>query len=418
MSDCSARILNITRLTFDSYLNLNCESEGLYRVPGSGPQVKHWQRRFDQGNFTFPRLSLHSQLTVYAEFDVDLLSEQELYDPNTIGSMLKTWLRELPTEIFPQDLQHSLAVELQQDNPNFNMIGQPAPQKLRDTLSELPPFNYYLLFAITCHLSLLLSHQERNRMDLNNLSICIGPCLSLERWLFNYLVGDWRNCWQGCWTEKQQLDEEKRLEDPGYMPPSSSGGTTYQSYSSRGIAETMSGLEIDERAVSSGGESGSSGRNNSFHTDTQGHQNSSSRSKHSQQSSRNMSGSRNTRPSAENMRDASMRTSSSNRHHDGSKPSTYVPAGPHQSQPQPPPQAYNGHGVPQTTGHRAAHILMAKQDAQRRPTTADTRGANASPRESSVPASPSTSRPPRLHHRSQSDLPLSPSQATFPEHLR
>lgn len=28
---------------------MNCESEGLYRVPGSGPQVKKWQRRFDQG---------------------------------------------------------------------------------------------------------------------------------------------------------------------------------------------------------------------------------------------------------------------------------------------------------------------------------------------------------------------------------
>jgi hypothetical protein len=86
-----------------------------------------------------------------------LLSEQELYDPNTIGSMLKTWLRELPTEIFPQDLQHALAAELQKENPYFNVMGQPAPQKLRDALSELPPFNYYLLFAITCHLSLLLS---------------------------------------------------------------------------------------------------------------------------------------------------------------------------------------------------------------------------------------------------------------------
>ena len=51
--------------------------------------------------------------------------------------MLKTWLRELPSEIFPQELQHSLAVELQKENPNFNMMGQPAPQRLRDVLSEL-----------------------------------------------------------------------------------------------------------------------------------------------------------------------------------------------------------------------------------------------------------------------------------------
>lgn len=33
-----------------SYLNFKgCEEEGLYRVPGSGKDIKHWQRRFDTG---------------------------------------------------------------------------------------------------------------------------------------------------------------------------------------------------------------------------------------------------------------------------------------------------------------------------------------------------------------------------------
>jgi hypothetical protein len=32
------------------YLNYRgTETEGLYRVPGSGPQIKKWQRRFDEG---------------------------------------------------------------------------------------------------------------------------------------------------------------------------------------------------------------------------------------------------------------------------------------------------------------------------------------------------------------------------------
>jgi hypothetical protein len=156
--------------------------------------VKYWQRRFD------------------AELDVDLLDEEELYDPNNIGSMFKSWLRDLPTEMFPKDLQHSLGEELARDNPDYQKLGQPVPQKLKDALSNLSPFNYYLLFAITCHLSLLLSHQDRNRMDLNNLSICIGPCLDLERWLFNYLVGSWKQCWQGCFTEKEYLQFEKEHE--------------------------------------------------------------------------------------------------------------------------------------------------------------------------------------------------------------
>ncbi|CAK4029439.1 uncharacterized protein RCC_04181 [Lecanosticta acicola] len=178
------------------YLNTNCEEEGLYRIPGSGPQVKHWQRRFD------------------TELDIDLLSE-EVRDTNEIASMLKAWLRELPTEIMPQDLQQNLAAELEKENPQYKNVGQPASQKLRDALSELPPFNYYLLFAITCHLSLLLTNKDRNKMDLNNLAVCVGPCLHLERWLFNYLVGDWRHCWQGCYTEKEYLRTEE-LHEAGF----------------------------------------------------------------------------------------------------------------------------------------------------------------------------------------------------------
>lgn len=36
------------------YLNYKgSDVEGLYRVPGSGPQIKKWQRRFDEGMFSF-----------------------------------------------------------------------------------------------------------------------------------------------------------------------------------------------------------------------------------------------------------------------------------------------------------------------------------------------------------------------------
>jgi hypothetical protein len=182
-------------------LNTNAEEEGLYRIPGSGPKVKHWQRRFD------------------SELDIDLLSE-DVTDTNEIASMLKAWLRELPSEMMPASLQKSLAVQLEKENPLYKNVGQPASQLLRDALSDLPPYNYYLLFAITCHLSLLLTNKDVNKMDLNNLAVCVGPCLNLERWLFNYLVGDWRHCWQGCYTEKDYLKIEEMVE-AGIEPPPS-----------------------------------------------------------------------------------------------------------------------------------------------------------------------------------------------------
>lgn len=168
------------------YLNFKgCEVEGLYRVPGSGPQIKKWQRRFDE------------------EHDVDLFKQEDLYDINIIGSMLKAWLRELPDELFPKAAQEKVSRECE--------ATEEVPQLLIDELSKLPPFNYYLLFAITCHLSLLLGHSDKNKMDFRNLCICFQPCMKIDAFCFRYLVCNWRQCWQGCKNEARYIEEEYML---------------------------------------------------------------------------------------------------------------------------------------------------------------------------------------------------------------
>ena len=139
------------------------------------------------------------------EHDIDLFDQEDLYDINIIGSMFKAWLRDLPDEIFPVSTQDRISAMC--DDP----VG--APQMLKDELSLLPPWNYYLLFAITCHLSLLHAYVEKNKMTYNNLRICISPSLKLNGDCFRWLVCDWRNCWQGCWTEKDHLEAEYRILD-------------------------------------------------------------------------------------------------------------------------------------------------------------------------------------------------------------
>lgn len=53
------------------YLNYKgCEVEGLYRVPGSGPQIKKWQRRFDECKF----LILPTRLTTGLTFDCKFMT--------------------------------------------------------------------------------------------------------------------------------------------------------------------------------------------------------------------------------------------------------------------------------------------------------------------------------------------------------
>ncbi|EKV11667.1 Rho GTPase activator (Bem2), putative [Penicillium digitatum PHI26] len=169
------------------YLNFKgCEEEGLYRVPGSGREVKHWQRRFD------------------TELDVDLFEAKNLYDINTVGSLFKAWLRELPDELFPKSTQTMIALKCEGATT--------APQLLKDELSKLPPYHYYLLFAITCHLNLLHSYVDQNKMDYRNLCICFQPCMKIDAFCFQFLVCDWKNCWQGCWTEKEYLEIEKKMD--------------------------------------------------------------------------------------------------------------------------------------------------------------------------------------------------------------
>ncbi|KAI9892843.1 MAG: hypothetical protein M1814_001002 [Vezdaea aestivalis] len=165
------------------YLNSKgCDAEGLYRIPGSNARVKEWQRRFDH------------------ELDIDLFEEPELYDINIIGSMFKAWLRDLPDEILPKAVQNKVSEQC--------AGATEVPQLLKDELSKLPPFNYYLLFAITCHLSLLHSYVEKNRMDFRNLCICFQPSMKIDGFCFNFLVCKWKSCWQGCWTEKEALTVE------------------------------------------------------------------------------------------------------------------------------------------------------------------------------------------------------------------
>ncbi|KAJ4301137.1 hypothetical protein N0V90_003227 [Kalmusia sp. IMI 367209] len=170
------------------YLNMKgCEEEGLYRVPGAAHQIRYYEQKFDQDR------------------DIDLIADENLNDPNVIGSLFKNWLRQLPDEIFPKAIQSRIQQECQG--------AKSTPQLLKDELSKLPPFNYYLLFAITCHISLLHSCSEFNKMNYNNLCICFQPAIKIDAFCFQFLILDWRNCWQGCWTEKEYLAEEVKLLD-------------------------------------------------------------------------------------------------------------------------------------------------------------------------------------------------------------
>jgi len=187
----------------------------------------------------------HSYAHIALEGDVNLFEEQELYDVNIVGSMFKTWLRDLPTEIFPKPTQARIATEC--------AGAKEVPKMLKDELSLLPPWNYYLLFAITCHLSLLAAYSEKNKMNYTNLCICFQPALRVDAFCFQFLVQQWRDCWQGCWTEKDALVEEYRILG-GETPDSVQVPETKQAAAPPSSSSESSGRSIavvEERSISS-----------------------------------------------------------------------------------------------------------------------------------------------------------------------
>ena len=84
-----------------------------------------------------------------------------------------------------------------QHQPTYLNPAEPVPPALIDALLNLPPPNYYLLFATTAHLAHLLKYQSKNKMSLSNIMICIGPALKIENFILGWLLERWRDCWVG-----------------------------------------------------------------------------------------------------------------------------------------------------------------------------------------------------------------------------
>lgn len=120
-----------------------------------------------------------------------------------------------------------------------------APQLLKDELSKLPPYNYYLLFATTCHLNLLHTYVDQNKMDYRNLCICFQPCMKIDAFCFYFLVCDWKNCWQGCWTEKEFAQKEEEANEREAAARSKTEAAP------EADCKSHSTVNADERAVSS-----------------------------------------------------------------------------------------------------------------------------------------------------------------------
>ncbi len=124
--------------------------KGLFRLSADTEAVDQWVSRLDAD----PRADLSG-----------------ITDANVVASLLKRFLRLLNPPLLTYNLYEAL-IEAAKSEPEEVML-----DKLCSCIIKLPPLNVDILTAVLQLLLLVLEHQDKNRMGIDNLTTVFAPCL-------------------------------------------------------------------------------------------------------------------------------------------------------------------------------------------------------------------------------------------------
>ncbi|KAJ8388228.1 hypothetical protein AAFF_G00135990 [Aldrovandia affinis] len=127
------------------------QQKGLFRLSGSVVKTSRLRARCDSGEV------------------VDLSVDG---DVQTVASLLKLFLRELPLAVIP-GLQHTEMVHAFRECTDEMSL----THRLKENLSSLPEDNYNVLSYLCHFLRKVASHSQTNHMSVENLATVFGPCL-------------------------------------------------------------------------------------------------------------------------------------------------------------------------------------------------------------------------------------------------
>uniref|UniRef100_A0A8C5ICT8 Rho-GAP domain-containing protein n=1 Tax=Junco hyemalis TaxID=40217 RepID=A0A8C5ICT8_JUNHY len=127
------------------------ERVGIFRVGGSANKIKELRHKYNQGE------------------KVDLINDG---DVDSVASLLKLFLKELPVAVFPDNICSGLLKTFQGTERNKNQ-----ENNLRQLLSCLPKAHQNLLQFLSAFLLKVATYSAVNFMTLENLAIVFGPAL-------------------------------------------------------------------------------------------------------------------------------------------------------------------------------------------------------------------------------------------------
>ncbi|KAG0380204.1 hypothetical protein BGX24_009632 [Mortierella sp. AD032] len=129
--------------------------KGIYRVSGITSATNRLRSAFDRDCAA-----------------VDLSSEENCGDVNSVASVLKTWFRELPDPLLTRQLYPEFIKAANIEDPALQLMN------LHQVTNQLPDPNYATLKFLMCHLNKVQANQELNKMGASNLGLIFGPTLT------------------------------------------------------------------------------------------------------------------------------------------------------------------------------------------------------------------------------------------------
>ncbi|TGJ84015.1 hypothetical protein E0Z10_g4764 [Xylaria hypoxylon] len=154
--------------------------EGIFRLSGSNVVIKQLRERFNQ------------------EGDINIVTDETYYDIHAVASLLKLYLRELPTTILTRDLHMQFVEVTEMTNQQEKIVA------LSELVQRLPLANETLLKYLIAFLIKIINHADMNKMTVRNVGIVFSPTLNIPAPVFALLLQNYQGIF-GIEPEEYEL---------------------------------------------------------------------------------------------------------------------------------------------------------------------------------------------------------------------
>ncbi|KAI6249858.1 putative Rho-type GTPase-activating protein 2 [Erysiphe necator] len=138
--------------------------EGIFRLSGSNLVIKRLRERFN------------------SEGDINLLLDDQYYDIHAVASLLKLYLRELPSTILTRQLHAEFLAVNDLSDPNERISA------LKKLVGRLPSENQALLKYLISFLIKIVGNSDVNKMTIRNVGIVFSPTLNIPSAILSLFI--------------------------------------------------------------------------------------------------------------------------------------------------------------------------------------------------------------------------------------